>query len=167
MATRTVTIKPGEKVILPLDAQIIDLVYDGSIAVTSTCNNLPPPSSYKCGYFIYVRDDEGGEGPFDEGVSTIKSIKVGETTFTINEDATNPSANALNSHITDQALFEVTFVDTTTNDFSERKYIVVYFKTPEGIFDDCEMVIDERGNGLILMTLKPVEYPCDTYDVAV
>jgi hypothetical protein len=167
MATRTVTIKPGEKVILPLDAQITGLVIDGAISVSSTCNNLPVPSAYKCGYFIYVRDDEGGAGPFDEGVSIIATIKVGETTFTINEDATNPSAAALNSHITDQALFEVMHVDTTTNDFSERKYIVVYFKTPEQVFDTLEMVLDERNNGFILYTVKPVEYDCETYDVAV
>ena len=167
MATRTVTIKAGEKVILPLDAQITGLVLDGAITVTSSCNNLPEPSEYQCGYFIYVRDDEAGGGPFDEGVSTIKSIKVAETTFTINEDATNPSANAINSHITDQALFEVTYVDTTTNDFSERKYIVVYFRTPEQVFDTLEMVIDERGNDLILFTLKPIEHECDDYSVAV
>lgn len=167
MATRTVTIKPGEKVILPSDAVITGLVIDGAISVTSTCNNLPPPSVYQCGYFVYVRDDEAGEGPFDEGVSVIKTIKVGQTIFTINEDATNPSMNAINSHITDQALFEVVHVDSTTNDYSERKYIVIYFKAPEGVFAETEMVLDERNNGAVLMTLKPVEYPCETYDVNV
>lgn len=76
-ATKTVTIKPGEKIILPDSAEIISLVVNGSIAVTSTCDNLPDPSSYQCWRFLW--EDVSDDGAYDDAYFT--SIEIAGTKY--------------------------------------------------------------------------------------
>jgi hypothetical protein len=117
--TRTVTLKPGEKYVLPAGAVVTSVVTDGAITVDSTCNNLPTPTAYACGYFYLLIDVDANDGhSMDEQHTFYVGLKVGKTTFEINEkviySGDNPGlasvASTLNNHITDLALFKFTAV---------------------------------------------------------
>lgn len=168
MATKTVVIKPGEKIILPKDAVIEALVLDGSISVESTCDDLPDPVSYKCGYFFIIIDaDNSGDHSMDMDTK-YNSLIVGDTTYTIDEyvaygDGNNPvpmPVSVLNTHITDQAIFK--FMALTANEVTSRTHLHIYFKVPEPLFDSVRLVVDNRNTGS-LQEYKGLESECDDY----
>jgi hypothetical protein len=59
--TRTVTLKPGEKYVLPAGAVVTSIVTDGAITVNSSCP-LPTPTTYACGYFYLLIDVDSNDG---------------------------------------------------------------------------------------------------------
>jgi hypothetical protein len=168
--TRTVTIKPGEKYVLPAGAVVKSVVVDGAITVDSTCNNLPTPTAYACGYFYLILDQDSNDGhSMDELNTYYTSLKVGATIFTLGErvifSGNNPGAPAnaatLNNHITDPALFKVTAVSQDAlSGSSKRQAIWVYFKTPSDVMNQIELVVDNRGS---LQYYKPYLGTCGEY----
>lgn len=56
MATKSKTLTPGEILVLPKSAKISSLVLKGSIALSSTCNNLPDPTPTACYVFTWEAD---------------------------------------------------------------------------------------------------------------
>lgn len=166
MATRTVVIHPGETIILPRDVSITELLLDGDISVESSCENLPEPSAYKCGYFAMVLDNDANSGSAeDESNTSYVSIKVGGTTYlmdTLIGTGTNPATATpvatLNLFITDHSLLE--FMAVTQNNLSKRSDINLYFKAPEGVFDGIELKTVTHG---LFQYYKPLESTCGEY----
>lgn len=164
--TKTIIIHPGETIILPKDTEIDSLILDGSIEVTSTCNNLPDPSSYKCGYFYFILDVDDNEGhSMEETITLYQSVTVGTNTYLINElvvSGENPGTltpvSTLNVHVPDQVVF--TFTAVTRTVLSKRQGINLFFKVPEGLFNETYLKIDNFGS---VQRYDPIEEDCDEY----
>lgn len=153
MAKKAITIRPGETVVLPSGATIDALVLDGAIDVSSTCNNLPVPSSYKCGYFwITLDNDDNGTHSMDEESTAYKSITVGGTEYVIgtrviatgDNAGTMTLAPALNTYIPNQAIFK--FLSNTRHEVDHRQDIWIHFRVPEYLWDTVVLTIDNRGS---------------------
>lgn len=163
---KTVVLGPGECVMLPQGATVQAIVIDGAATVTSTCDNLVTPSSYKCGYFYFICDVDDNDGhSMDEDYTYYTSVRIGGTTYIINEkvlSGENPGTltpiGTLNLHITDLALFQFTSVTRTV--LSKRQGINLFFKVPEPLFDELELKVDNHGS---TQYYKPIEIACDTY----
>lgn len=163
---RTAVLQPGQCIILPADAVVTSIILDGAATVTSTCGTLPTPSSYKCGFFsLLVDNDDNPDHSMDEQDTYYVSIKVGGTTYIINElvvQGENPGTataiGTLNLHITDTALFE--FKAVTQTDLSKRSAVWLFFKVPEPLFDALELKVTNHG---VEQYHKPYEAECDEY----
>lgn len=169
--TRTQIIKPGETFILPQGATVTALVLDGAISVDSSCNNLPDPSSYKCGMFQLVADNDDNDAhPMDEEHLRLMYLYVAGTTYNLggihvlvgdNPGSINADHVTLNTFVPDQALFSFTNVTRDTSP-DKRQYIYIYFKVVETLYDEVSMQIE---NWESLMYVKPDEadIDCDSY----
>jgi hypothetical protein len=164
MSKRVLIINPGEKVILPKDTIIEAIVIDGSISVESSCDNLPTPSTFKCGYFTFTLDaDDNPDHPWDMNTQYSKLI-VGDTQYDLsvrvgegdnNHPVLNP-ADFLNQRVP-SGLIEFLAIDHTDKD--QRYEIDVKFKIPEILFDQIQLEMNERGEGRYYY-LKPLEMDC-------
>lgn len=163
---KTAVLAPGECIILPQGAVVQAVILDGAASVTSTCGDLPAPSSYKCGYFYFICDVDDNDGhSMDEDYTYYTSVKVGGTTYILNEKVLNgdnpgtlTSIGTLNLHITNLALFQ--FTGITRNVLSKRQGINLFFKVPEPLFNELELKVDNRGS---TQYYRPIEIDCDTY----
>ena len=175
MGLKTVVIHPGEKIILPSNTVIDSLILDGSITVTSTCDDLPDPTSYKCGYFWFVLDQDDNSKHSMDGTSTYyMSLKVANNTYDINRliivgsndnPGTLTSVAVLNTHVPDQVIFSFTNVDRELNtgpglDHNQRVYL--FFKVAENLFNDVELKVSNKNS---LQYYRPLEAECDVYDI--
>lgn len=167
---KSITLLPGECFVLPKDAVVESIITDGAIDVTSNCGDLPTPTSYKCGvfYFFMQKTAPDDDQAMEEEHVEYTSVKVGGTTFMINEKVmlitaiepgTATPVATLNLHITDPALFQITEIVRNT-DPADRQRVAVYFKVPENFFDSTTMKISDRGTYYIL---EPNEATCDEY----
>lgn len=136
---KSITLQAGECVILPEGAVIHSIITNGSITATSTCGDLPDPTAYKCGLFAFFLDAEGGAlGAMEEDQVLVVSLKVGNTTFMINEyPATILMESEYNIHITDSAIFQ--FMAIRTAVLEDRELYYLYFKVPEDLWDVTEL----------------------------
>lgn len=164
--TRSITLHPGETIILPQGVTIVSVVTDGSISVTSSCNNLPPPTAYACATFTYVIDvDDNDSHPMDEQNTYYNTLKVGDTTFDLsgilvigsgeNPGTLTPSST-VNAAITDPALVEILDI-AQTDLFDKRQYITMTVKVPETFIDTMELSVYDRG---ITAYYKATETDC-------
>lgn len=164
----TVIIKPGQKIILPQGATIQSVILDGSIDVVSSCDNLPDPSTYKCGYFVVVVDNDDNTGhSMDETSVFLTSLKVANNTYIINRKLIASGDGAgimqtsavLNTHVPDQAIF--TFTQLRRDTLTKRQNVFIYFKTPSDLFDSLELKV---SNWDTVQYYRPLEAACDTYE---
>lgn len=157
---KSITLGPGECVVLPKGAEITSIITNGSITATSTCGDLPTPSAYKCGLFAFFLDAEGGAlGAMEEDQVLVVSVKVGNTTYIINEyPATIVMESEYNVHITDQALFK--FMAIRTAPLEDRELYYLYFQAPEDLWSTIELKITDRGTAYYL---KPNDATCGEY----
>lgn len=163
---KTIVLRPGECVILPQDAVITSVILDGAASVTSTCGGLPAPSSYKCGFFSLIVDNDDNAGhPLNEEDTYYTSLTVGGNTYIINElivQSENPgvatSIGTLNLHITDTALFE--FMSVTQTNLTKRSAVWLFFKAPEALFDTIELKVTQFG---VDQYHRPYDAECDSY----
>ena len=168
MPTQTVVIGPGESVVLPAGATVSSIIYDGNITAESSCDNLPDPSVFQCGYFQFFIDADDNDGHSMDMSTRYHSIQIGSTTYTLDELIASGSGNSpsltdiayLNVHITQPALFQ--FTEITFNEVTSRMSVHLYFKVPETLFNDTWLVIDNRGVGS-LMYLKGNQEECGNY----
>lgn len=134
--TKSITLKPGEKFILPPNSSVIAITGD----LTSTCDNLPTPEALSC--YSFQWELEGPNNGIDawEG-GTINSIKVGDVLFPVNGDAYltdnggeakliagMSAAGFINvqtalSMLTRRALFSVCF--STTASIAGASYLII------------------------------------------
>lgn len=166
-ATRTIIIKPGEKYILPPGSVVNSVVLNGAIDVTSSCNDLPAPTLYKCGFFYLLLDVDSNSGhSMDETTTTYLSLRVQDKIYNIGRKVVasgdNPgiltAPSILNTHITDSALFSFTAIGKTV--LAKRQGIWVYFKTPQNIFNDVELQVNNNGS---IQYYKGNEGECGSY----
>lgn len=158
MATQSVVIKPGETVILPAGAHITSLILDGSISVTSSCDNLPDPTGYKCGvFYMNIDDDANDNHPNDEESTKFTSIKVNDTTYTLDGLLLTQTPAGLNVYMNGQTpIFEFKYINRYGIDDpgdNKRTAVFVYFKVAEQFYDALELTI--TGNsGMALPTTQ-------------
>ncbi len=168
--TRTITIGPGESIILPEGVTVTSVILDGAISVESSCPNLlPPPTSYACGTFTYVLDvDTNDSSAMDEENTFYNALTVGDTTYDLSgirvvlseNPGTVQGPTAVNPSITDQSLFSVLAIDRTDL-FDKRQYITMTFKAPLDLFDQIELSLYDRG---ITSYFKPTQTDCPDED---
>ena len=145
--TQTVTLTPGQKVVLPAGAVVTGLVLDGAITVTSSCDNLPDPSAFVCGHFyMNVDDDNNDNHPNDEDSTIYQSIKIGDTTYTLGGLLLTTAAATLNTTYLSSigSLFEFTLVQVYGIDDpgdNKRTAVKAFFKVPEILVDTLELTI--------------------------
>lgn len=170
MPTQTLVIPAGQSAVLPPGAVITSMLYDGEVTAESTCDNLPDPENYKCGYFQFFIDADDNDGHSMDMGTKYYSVMIGSTTYTLDELVASGDGNSptltdivyLNAHVTQPALFQ--FMEITSNELVSRMSVHVYFKVPESLFNDTWLVIDNRGVGS-LMYLKGTEETCGNYPV--
>lgn len=167
MAKRAITIRPGETVVLPAGATIDALVIDGAIDVSSSCNNLPIPSAYKCGYFFLTLDNDNNDThSMDEFSTAYNSITVGGVEYVIgtkviasgDNAGTKTLAPALNTYVPNQAIFK--FLSVTGHEQDHRQDVWVHFRVPEYLWDTVVLTVDNRGS--IQYYLPFAAQDCDT-----
>lgn len=160
MAIKTITINAGECAVLPAGAEVTTIIVNGGATVSSSCGTLPLPTAYKCGRFAFFIDQEAGsDSPMEPTQVVVESVKVGNTTWIINEFGGLVSSHTTyNLHITDQVLFKFTAVRSTV--LTDRALFYLYFQAPEVIWDTIEMKITDRGTPYYL---KPVDATCGEY----
>ena len=146
MPTQTVVIGAGQSVVLPAGAVVTSIIYDGNITAESTCDNLPEPSSYKCGRFYFnLDDDENPNHPNDEDSTYFHSIKFGSTTVSLDGLVLSTNEVGLNTYLVGQtAIFSFTNVVISQVDddgTDKREAVFVSFKVPEYLFDQVELGI--------------------------
>lgn len=169
MALKSISLAPGECIVLPAGAVIDSVIATGDAAATSTCGVLPAPSSYKCGvFYLNVDDDANDNHPNDEETTMLSWIKVGSTTYTLNELASSVSLGTLNLHITDLAIFQFTYISRYVIDDpgdNKRKAVYLYFQVPESLFDSLQLKItsNEGMDTPPVYYLLPSERVCGEY----
>lgn len=160
---KTIVLNPGECVNLPQGAVVTAIILDGAASVTSSCGSLPTPSSYKCGsFFLWIDCDANSGHSMDESCTYYTSLKIGGTTYIINEKVvtgdncgTPVPVGTLNLHITDSALFEFTSVTQDTG--PKKSGIELFFKCPEPLFNTLELKVDNCSS---TQYYKPQEVEC-------
>lgn len=159
---KTITLGPGDCFVLPKDAVVESIIQNGAITVTSNCGNLPTPTSYKCGVFYLFIDNTGEDDTaMEEEYVTYTQIKIGGTIYLLNELVSGTSEADLNTHVTDQALFQFKAVQINVSTGDRRRY-GVYFQVPEDLFEDTVLQISDRGT---LYNLPPNEATCGEYPI--
>lgn len=141
---QTAIIKPGETYILPAGAIVQSLIYDGSIDVTSTCDNLPSPDSYKCYNFIFTVNRDITPSPTLEGQDTIlnyleisgikynSNMTLNVGTPSLHLDSTvKANLTTFFSTSPPQAIFKLNHIDTDLT--GDRATFIVYFKSIDSI----------------------------------
>lgn len=160
---KTAIIKPGETFVLPAGAVIESLIYDGSIDVTSTCDNLPTPEDYKCYNMIFGTSENQSSSPVLEGQdTTLEYLEISGIKYNANINLfnmpPNDSGNILGSQITTffttkppQQLFKVDHIDKSTT--GARVEFIVYFKSIDSIVNTIKLKMSGPGfgNGLYVM----------------
>lgn len=158
---KSITLTPGQCFILPVGAVVQSVVTEGAIDVTSTCGDLPAPTSYKCGVFYFFLDETADDDTaMEEEYVTYTQIKIGGTIYILNELANSASEIDLNLHVTDTALFQ--FKAVQRNVLDDRQRLGVYFKVPEDLFDVTVLQLSDRGT---LYNLPANEATCDEYPI--
>jgi|LakMenEpi03Aug12_release.lakeMendotaPanAssembly.Ray.scaffolds.fasta_scaffold811327_2 hypothetical protein len=156
--TQSIVVTPGQTVVIPAGATITSLILDGSISVTSSCDNLPTPSAYKCGvFYMNIDDDANDNHPNDEDSTKFTSIKFGDTTVTLDGLLLNQTVTGLNTYLAGQTpIFQFTYINRyTINDPGDdkRDAVFVYFKVAEALYDSLELTV--TGNsGMTLPTTQ-------------
>lgn len=157
---QTIVIKPGETYVLPAGAIVQSLIYDGAINVTSSCDNLPAPEAYRCYQIQWSTSvDESGVRLLEHEDSFIEYIKIGNTKYAINIEASDLGNLRLRfQSISDasKGVFVYTILDE--NPFDHHYDMVLHFKTIGSIADSIE--IKESGPGFPSLYVKALEENC-------
>lgn len=164
-STQTITLQPGESFVLPSGAQIIYTSDPENLQ--SDCAEIPN-TEYACGYFFIVLDADSNDNHAMDMNTRYVSIKIGSTTYTINEpilygDSNSPTPTdktTLNTHVTNTGLFE--FMSVTENEVTSRTHIHVYFKVLDTYYDDVRLVINNNNIGSIY-EVPPIAATCGSY----
>jgi len=150
--TFTVTLQPGETVVLPADAIITGVFVDGDAEVTSSCTGtLPISSTYKCGvFYMNVDDDNNDNHPNDETDTYYSKLMIGDLEFTLDGLLNNTNDHDyLNAFVPPQGLFTFTNINRfTINDSGDdkRKAVYLYFKVAESFFDKLQLQVISHTN---------------------
>lgn len=167
--TQSITLTPGQTFVLPAGAVVTGLFIDGAISVTSSCDNLPDPGAFVCGHFyMNIDEDTSDNHPNDEESTIYKSIKIGDTSYTLGGLLWTTSAATLNTTYLSAigALFQFTDIQVYAIDDpgdNKRRAVKAFFKIPETLVDTLELTII-GNNGMTEPTTqiyRPVEVgPC-------
>ena len=87
MALRTIILAPGECATIPSTATVESIVIDGSISVSSECDNLPDPTTYQCWMFNWEESDDGALQD-----AYFESLTIGSNVYNV-PSAYNPYNN--------------------------------------------------------------------------
>lgn len=156
MAKKTIIIHPGEQVVLPIGTTIDSLIINGSISVTSTCDDLPAPTAQQC-YGMEWSVSEDGAPTLDQAEATITYIKIGGVQYDINLLSISAGLSLAFQNISTQIPGIFDLVSVVYVDLADRKDFTMLFRTIPSIASGIEMNMTGDGfptNGLFL---KPFE----------
>jgi hypothetical protein len=164
-SSHTIVLQPGESFVLPAGGSIV--YTSDPEGLNSECADIPT-TTYKCGYFFLVLDADDNSGHSMDSNTRYVSVKVGNTTFPLDEVVVFGSGNSptpathttLNNHITDTGLFE--FMQVTETEVTSRTHIHVYFKVLDSFFDDVLLIVN-NNNVNSISYYPPIEAECDEY----
>lgn len=160
MALKSITLGPGDCVTLPKDATISSIIINGSITPTSSCDNLPTPTTYACGVFYFFVDETGtDDSAMEEEHVLYNKITIGTTSYIINELTDGATIGQLNAHVIDTGLFQFTAIQENTSP-TERERVAVYFQVPSELFSQTVLQLSDRGT---LYNLPPYSATCGEY----
>lgn len=156
--TQSIVVTPGQTVVIPAGATITSLILDGSISVTSSCDNLPTPSAYKCGvFYMNIDDDANDNHPNDENSTKYTTIKFGDTTVSLDGLLLSQTVSGLNGYLSGQTpIFQFTYINRYVIDDpgdNKREAVFVYFKVAEELYDGLELTVT-ANSGMTLPTTQ-------------
>lgn len=151
MPTFTVTLGPGETIILPSNAVITGVFVDGTADVTSSCTGtLPESSDYTCGaFYMNIDDDSNDNHPNDESNTYYTKLIIGDLEFDLEgrlNDINDP--DFLNAYVPPQGLFTFTNISRFGVDdpgTDKRKGVFLYFKVATPFLDQLELQIQSHA----------------------
>lgn len=155
MPTFTVTLGPGETIVLPSDAIIQGVFSDGNATLTSSCTGeVTQSTNYKCGAFYMNIDDDSNENhPNDETTTFYRKLYINDLIYMLDgrlADVSDP--DFLNAYVPPQGLFTFTHIHRYTIDDSgtnKRQAVFLYFKVAETFFDKVKLyVVSHVGNSV-------------------
>lgn len=86
MALKVQILKPGDCVILPNNNVVQSITVDGDAQISSsTCNNLPEVTGYKCWQFFWEADS--GSAPLDD--AKFESLTVGTNVYNVPDSSSD------------------------------------------------------------------------------
>jgi hypothetical protein len=145
--TFSVTLSPGETIVLPSDAIITGVFADGNAEIVSSCTGtLPVSSDYVCGvFYMNIDDDNSDNHPNDEDHTYYRKLIVDTMEFDLDGLLNNTNdPDYLNSFVNIQPIFTFTNINRFTIDDSgdnKRKAVYLYFKVAEPYFDKVKLQI--------------------------
>lgn len=172
---KSITIKPGETVVLPKGAVVKSMIYDGAISVSSTCDNLPEPQAYSCYVLDFSSNDNKNASPNLEGEDTnITYLEIAGVKYngpiSLNHisvpgdcDAGDIMKTLLTnwfSSVPPQTIFNLDRVDVDCT--GERASISVFFKSVDSIANSIKLKITGPGfpNGLFVLPANAGDGSC-------
>lgn len=153
MPTFTVTLGPGETIVLPSDAIITGVFSDGNATLTSSCTGeITESTAYKCGvFYMNIDDDSNNNHPNDEVSTYYRGLYIGDLFYELDGTLNGTlDPDFLNAYVPPQGLFTFTHITKSSIDDSgtnKRQAIYLYFKVAETFFDDVQLyVVSHVGN---------------------
>jgi len=160
LQTFTITLQPGETIVLPSDVIITGIFVDGNADITSSCTGtLPASTNYKCGvFYMNIDDDNNDNHPNDENKTYYRKLIIGDLSFDLDGLLINTNdPDYLNSFVPAQGLFTFTHITRFTIDDTgdnKRRAVYVYFKVAETFFNQLELLVTSH----IGATLQSPQY---------
>jgi hypothetical protein len=169
-SVQTITLQPGEVFTLPPGASLL-FVSDVD-SIQSECAEIPETTA-KCGVFYFnIDDDTNDNHPLDEDSTTVASISIGGSTYTIGQLVDSANVTNLNENLNTGGLFSFTSIDEFTIDDSgdnKRKAIYIFFTVIESFYDSLLLAVTAHTDKTrpSIQYYKPlIETECGDYNTA-
>lgn len=100
MGQQVLVLHAGESAVIPANSTILSLIVSGGAEVSSTCDNLPEPTSYKCWVFQWedIDDDAYNDAFFTKiqiGTTDYSLVGIGVAGTNSYDEGSHYIANAL------------------------------------------------------------------------
>jgi len=165
MASKVIILHPGEQVVLPSSTVIDELILIGSISVSSTCNDLPVPTSQQCYAMQWGASvDAASNYTLEHSEAFVNYIKIGGVQYDIGIDPTDPGGTLtvafMNVAAMAPGIFD--FVSLTTTGLANRYDSTLLFKSVASIAAGIELNITGDSfptNGLFVRPFESEDCP--------
>lgn len=156
------TLNPGESVVLPAGANIVSVVTDGNITVTSTCNDLPTPEEYVCIRYDFAESDAPDPGALEDG--SIVSVEISGTVYPL-DIGFGASISTIRDTINDSLgpIF-VVYSGAKDSSYDDRAEYALGVKIPSSLISSAKLKLQGTGypNGLYVIHTSVTDCACVT-----
>lgn len=157
MAQTTISLTPGQSVVLPAGAQIDSWTATGDASLTSTCNNLPTQDELCCIAFRFA-DSEGLGADGALQTLTFVSLEIGGTVYDMGD--MNLDANGSPTDVA-QAINLITFpafyvYGVVVDVLEERSEWAISARVACSMVDSIKFRLTGTGFGELLVIPTPI-----------